>query len=150
MFYLFKPGTEQMHGIFGLCDLVGAVGAFHGDKSAADTQIRQAQLTERPQACHGSRHGDIVCCTALFGNFLRARVDAAYPFKLQLFAHLAEKVNALIEAVKQRDIHLRLHDLQNKAGKACAGADIDDLFIRKIAHRQQRCAVEKMQARNIL
>ena len=77
-------------------------------------------------------------------------MDAAYPFKLQLFAHLAEEVDALIQAVKQRDIHARLHDLQNKAGKACAGSDIDDLFIRKIAHRQQRRTVEKMQARNIL
>ena len=77
-------------------------------------------------------------------------MDAAGPFKLQLFTHLAEEVNALIEAVKQRDIHARLHDLQNKAGKACAGADIDDLFIRKIAHGQQRRTVEKMQTCNIL
>ena len=54
VFYLLKACAEQMHGVFGLCDLVGAVGAFHGDKSAADTQIRQAQLAERSKARHGT------------------------------------------------------------------------------------------------
>ena len=77
-------------------------------------------------------------------------MDAADPFKLQLFAHLAEEVDALIQAVKQCYVHARLHDLQNKTGKACAGSDIDDLFIRKIAHGQQRRTVEKMQTCNIL
>ena len=71
-------------------------------------------------------------------------------FTMAINGKSAEEVDALIEAVKQRDIHARLHDLQNKTGKACAGSDIDDLFIRKIAHGQQRRTVEKMQARNIL
>ena len=77
-------------------------------------------------------------------------MDAPNALKRQLITGLAEKIDALIEAVEQRYVHVRLHDFKHHSRESGARSYVDDLFIRKIADRQQRRAVEKMQTGDIL
>ena len=77
-------------------------------------------------------------------------MNALYAIERELIADLAEEINALIETVEQRDIHARLHCLENHAGKARARSDVNDLFIFKVTDLQKCSTVKKMQPRDIL
>ncbi len=77
-------------------------------------------------------------------------MDAFKSSERELIAQLREKINALIETVEQRYVHIRLHYLEHHARKARARSDINYPFAGKIADREQRRAVEKMQPCNVL
>ena len=64
-------------------------------------------------------------------------------------ADIAEKAHTLIETVEQRERNVRLRDLQRQAGKARAGADVDDRLAGKRRDRQQGGRVEKVQLRHV-
>lgn len=67
---------------------------------------------------------------------------------MQLVTDLLQPVDALAERVEQREVEVILEDAQRHAGKARAGADVDDGFTRQIDKRQQRRAVEQVELRD--
>ena len=84
------------------------------------------------------------------GVLLGSGVDAIHPCQSQLAAHLLQKVDALAQAVKQRQIKVRLQDAQHHAGEAGAGAHVDDPIAPQVRHSQQRRAVQQVQCGHIL
>ena len=65
-------------------------------------------------------------------------------------ADLREKVHALLLGVQKREAHVREEDLQRKAGKAGAGADVDDARAGERKPQRRSGGVQKVLRRALV
>lgn len=128
--------------------LVGGDG-FHGGELSAYLYQRQRQLAQYVQLGHGTGGRQIELLPVLRGEFLRPCVDAGHIFQAQVCLDLLQEVHPLAQTVQQREAGVRRQDRQHHAGKACAGAYVDDALAGQIQLRRQRRAVQQVQGGNV-
>ena len=149
-FHVLHLAAEKLYRALGGVQLIRAVRPLHRDERAALFRQRQAQLAQQIQPRDGAGAGNIEARVQLHRRFLGAGMDAPHVVKAEQRAGVAQKADALVETVKQRQLHVRTGYLQREAGKARARADVDNAPAAEVRHAQQRRAVEEMQARHVL
>ena len=146
---LLNAPAQKPYRVCGLFKLRVKLRPLHGDEGSAALYVRQAQLAQQVQPCDRAGHSKVEALAVSIRHLLRPCVDALHIVKAELCAGIAQKADALIETVEQRELHFRTGDLQRKAGEARTGADVYHARARKVLHTEQRRAVKKVQARHI-
>ena len=148
-----QPPAEDGDAPGGVVDLLAAVHALHGQKSAAHLQIGQTQLAQELQGGHGPGHGvvEAVPVAVHQGLLLRPGVEALHPLQAQGIAHRGKPIHPLAQAVQQGELKAGLQDAQGQAGEARAGAHVDEPLAPEVLPQgEQGGGVQKVQVGHLV
>ena len=124
-----------------------AAHALHGQESAADLGIGQADLTQQAQIGHRAGGDEVETVPIALDQslLLGAGVDGLDAGESQFSDNLVEPVDPLVQGVQQNDLQLGHQNFQGQAGETGAGTHIDEGLALEIGAIEQGGAVQHVE-----
>ena len=129
--HISVTAAHDFDGFRRFLDFLSKSPALECKEVAAALDERQAVLAEDWQACDGARNGEVILLAVLLHArpLLCSRMDAVYIFEAKFIDDRLQEIDALVQRIHERQVHLRAEDFERQAGEACASTDINYRYL---------------------